>query len=215
MALKLAPPPHSAPEPANDDFDHEFFRTESLSPIELDAGDDSPGPRSKLRTALHALGAGVASLAVTVLCIYALVPDTDAPATAFAGQDTASATIEAPPPAAAAPLVTHPSPETPAPVVDVPVATPTAQPHARPAAVSVMDTRLRAAHRALARGDTQAAIAHARRVVDQDQERADAWLILGSAYANVPDPLSARLAYRACALHGQGPAKATCAALAR
>jgi cytochrome c-type biogenesis protein CcmH/NrfG len=90
---------------------------------------------------------------------------------------------------------------------------PSAQP--QQAASSDQDSLVKQAFRSLNRGDAQKAIAQARRVVDAEPSRADAWLVLGSAYALLHDRPSALLAFRACTLRGQGPQARTCEQLAR
>ena len=74
---------------------------------------------------------------------------------------------------------------------------------------------LRAAFASLNAGKPREALERARAILDFAPERADAWLVLGSAYDALHDRESALAAFRSCALHARGPALGSCQQLAR
>ncbi len=80
---------------------------------------------------------------------------------------------------------------------------------------SAEDGVLRQAYRDLNAGRLEGAIRQARRVLDSTPTRADAWLVLGSAYDAMHDHASAKLAFRACAARAHGAYLHECEKLAR
>ena len=77
------------------------------------------------------------------------------------------------------------------------------------------DALIKQAYRALNSGNTHDALANARRALNTAPTRADAWLVVGSAYGAMQDRASAQQAFRACALRAKGPFVNECRKLAR
>ncbi|HEX7476402.1 MAG TPA: hypothetical protein VF331_01210 [Polyangiales bacterium] len=80
---------------------------------------------------------------------------------------------------------------------------------------SVEDALLKQAYRSLNGGNPHEALARARRVLASAPSRADAWLVVGSAYAAMQDQKSALQAFRSCALRATGAYVSECRKLAR
>jgi hypothetical protein len=80
---------------------------------------------------------------------------------------------------------------------------------------SVEDALLKQAYRSLNGGNPHEALARARRVLASAPSRADAWLLVGSAYAAMQDQKSALQAFRSCALRATGAYVSECRKLAR
>jgi cytochrome c-type biogenesis protein CcmH/NrfG len=80
---------------------------------------------------------------------------------------------------------------------------------------SPQDALVKQAFRSLNAGRFDNAIAQARRALDSAPGRADAWLVLGSAYDGLKDHHSAQLAFRACAARARGSFVSECKKLAR
>ncbi len=191
----------------------------SLAPLELEmdpepeAEHETHAPqRSRQRSfALAMLGTAAAGLAVFFAYPRSPTPApiespnvAAAPLTALAPAPTSTAR-EPEPAAAPAPL------EAPAPAkaVEVPPA------RAETRKNTVHEDGLRAGFASLNRGDAEGALRRAQAIVDRSPERADAWLLLGSAYDALHDCANARQAFRACAQRGKGPSLAACKTLAR
>ncbi len=87
-----------------------------------------------------------------------------------------------------------------------------AAPHSAPQA---RPDDLRAAFASLNAGNPREALQRARAIVETDPRRADAWLVLGSAYDALHDRPNAQNAFRNCAEHASGPAVASCKQLVR
>ncbi len=90
-----------------------------------------------------------------------------------------------------------------------------AQPAATHAAATPEDALVKQAFRALNSGNAHDALASARRALNTAPARADAWLVVGSAYAAMQDRASAQQAFRTCTLRATGPFVSECRKLAR
>jgi hypothetical protein len=82
-------------------------------------------------------------------------------------------------------------------------------------ASSSIDTLIKRAYRDLNSGNTRAALVTAQKALAHDARRADAWIVLGSAYDTLRDRAGAAHAFRSSAELARGPYVAQCRALAR
>ena len=87
--------------------------------------------------------------------------------------------------------------------------------HASSNAPNAGDLLLKQAYRSLNHGNPHDALARARRVLNDAPTRADAWLVVASAYDAMQDRQSAHQAFRNCAARARGPYVAECRKLAR
>jgi tetratricopeptide (TPR) repeat protein len=212
--------------------DKASYAQDSLPPIELDMElleddeDEAPGaasaavPKRSKRAVFATLGGLAASAAGLALLASATRVNVRSPVAEHGATRSAAAPVGVVAPPSPAP---GPRPSAPT-VVGAPRASATQTRSevskvtvraSGSAAPSARSTELRAAFASLNAGKPQEALDRARAILKVTPERADAWLVVGSAYDALHDRVNALAAFRGCAERAQGPAVAACKQLAR
>ncbi len=226
-----------------DSFADHFFSQPSLAPVEIEAHEWHEGAPPLSPSSRRAMQATVVMLVVsaTVLGGFLLYSKVLMPTPVEL--DAAGVVAPTAPPNAVAATAPHAAPAAIAAVVSVEVAAAKAEalppqelgvigepvardntpvqarstsPASRAAsAAETQQSQIKQAFRSLNSGNPADALKRARQVLSKSPNRADAWLVLGSAYGALHDTANARAAFHNCVERAQGSFVAECRKLAR